>query len=127
MEKYSGRKLKVLRTDNGGEYTSIERRGSAPRTHSAQDTRTKRRGGKIKSNACGNDQNRLWAEALATAAYLRNRCPTKAVDGMTPHEAWTSVKPTVKHFRVFGCDAFVHIPRDERHKLDSKMGYGEGY
>ena len=62
------------------------------------------------------DSNRFWAEALATAAYLRNRCPTKAVNGMTPHEAWTSVKPTVKHFRVFGCDAFVHIPRDERHK-----------
>ena len=41
------------------------------------------------------------------------------------------MKPTVKHFRVFGCDAFVHIPRDERHKLDSKskkcilLGYGE--
>ena len=75
--------------------------------------------------------HRFWAEALATAAYLRNRCPTKAVDGMTPYEAWTSVKPTVKHFRVFGCDAFVHIPRDERHKLDSKskkcilLGYGE--
>lgn len=33
-------------------------------------------------------------------------------------------------FRVFGCQAFVHIPKDERKKLDSKskkcvfMGYG---
>ena len=74
---------------------------------------------------------RFWAETLATAAYLRNRCPTKANDGMTPYEAWTGVKPTVKHLRVFGCDAFVHVPRDERHKLDSKcrkcilLGYGE--
>ena len=73
----------------------------------------------------------FWAEALVTAAYIRNRIPTKAVDSMTPYEAWTSLKPTVNHFRIFGCDAFVHIPKDERHKLDSKskkcifLGYGE--
>ena len=73
----------------------------------------------------------FWAEALATAAYIRNRCPIKAVDSMTPYEAWTSLKPTVNHFRIFGCDTFVHIPKDERHKLDSKskkcifLGYGE--
>ena len=35
------------------------------------------------------------------------------------------------HLRVFGCDAFAHIPKDERHKLDAKarkcifLGYGE--
>jgi hypothetical protein len=75
--------------------------------------------------------HKFWAEALATATYIRNRCTTKAIDGMTPYEAWTGAKPTVKHLRVFGCDAFVHIPKDERHKLDSKskkcilLGYGE--
>ena len=31
------------------------RQPSVPRTHSAQDTRTKRRGGKVESNTCGND------------------------------------------------------------------------
>ena len=25
-----------------------------------------------------------------------------------------------KHLKVFGCKAFVHVPRDERSKLDSK-------
>ena len=75
--------------------------------------------------------HKFWAEALATAAYLRNRNPTKAVDGMTLHKAWTNVKPTVKHVRGFGYDAFVHIPKDERHKLDSEskkcilLGYKE--
>jgi hypothetical protein len=35
-----------------------------------------------------------------------------------------------EHLRVFGCKAFVHVPRDERSKLDSKakqcifLGYG---
>ena len=37
----------------------------------------------------------------------------------------------MKHLRVFGCDAFAHVPKDERGKLDSKsnkcilLGYGE--
>ena len=30
----------------------------------------------------------FWAEAIATAAYLKNFSPTKAVDSMTPYEAW---------------------------------------
>ena len=68
--------------------------------------------------------------ALSTATYLRSRCPTKAVSGMTPFEAWTGEKPRVDGLRVFGCQAFAHIPKDERKKLDSKsrkcvlLGYG---
>ena len=30
--------------------------------------------------------HKFWAEALSTAAYLRNRSPTKAVKGMTLFE-----------------------------------------
>ena len=50
---------------------------------------------------------------------------------MTAFEAWTSKKLKVGHLRVFGCDAYAHIPKDERHKLDSKarkcifLGYGD--
>jgi len=49
---------------------------------------------------------------------------------MTPYEAWTGEKPKVNHLRIFGCQAFVHVPKDERKKLDPKskkcvlMGYG---
>jgi hypothetical protein len=49
----------------------------------------------------------LWPEAVAHAAYIRNRSPTKALEGMTPYEAWTGVKPDVSHFREFGCDVWV--------------------
>ena len=74
---------------------------------------------------------RFWAEALSTAVYLSNRSPTKAVQGMTPFEAWTKEKPAVGHLRVFGSDAYAHVPKEERRKLDSKakkcilVGYGE--
>ena len=73
--------------------------------------------------------HKFWAEAQSTATYLWNRSPTKAVCGMTPHEAWTGEKPQVDRIQVFRCQAFV-IPKGERKKLDSKsrrcilLGYG---
>ena len=74
--------------------------------------------------------HKFWAEAISTATYLRNRSPTSAVEGTTPHQAWYGQKPRVEHLRVFGCVAYVHVPKDERGKLDSKtnkcvlLGYG---
>jgi len=64
---------------------------------------------------------KFWVEALNTTVYLHNRSPTRAVDSATPsdHEAWTGVKPDVKHLRSFGCTAYAHIPKDERKKFDS--------
>lgn len=44
----------------------------------------------------------LWAEAVNTATYLRNRCATKCLDGITPFEAWTQRKPYVGFFRMIG-------------------------
>ena len=39
---------------------------------------------------------------------------------MTPYEAWFNRKPTVDHFKVFGCVAYSHIPKENREKLDEK-------
>ena len=49
------------------------------------------------------------------AVYIGNRSPTKAVEGK-PYEALLGDKPKVGNFRVFGCSAYSHIPKDERHK-----------
>ena len=74
--------------------------------------------------------HRFWAEALSTMAYLRNRSPTKALGGVTPHEAWSGSKASVYHLRIFGCNAYAHVPKVQRRKLDSKtrrcilLGYG---
>jgi hypothetical protein len=73
----------------------------------------------------------FWAEAVNTAVYIKNRCPTKALDSKTPQEAWTGTKPDVSHLRVFGCKTFSHIPDEKRSKLESKsipcvfLGYCE--
>lgn len=52
---------------------------------------------------------------------------------MTPFEAWTKEKPKIEHLYVFGCNAYAHVAKDERKKLESKsrkcifLGYGEWY
>ena len=77
--------------------------------------------------------HRFWAEALATSVYLKNRSPTKALEGITPYEAWNNTKPDVSFLRVFGCTAFAHVPKVERHKLDHKsrrcvmLGYSDNH
>ena len=66
--------------------------------------------------------NMYWAEAISTAAYVRNRMTTKAIkENKTPYERWYGKKPNLSHLRVFGCMAYVHIPDDERRKLNKKV------
>ena len=72
-----------------------------------------------------------WGEAVVTAVYILNRSPTKALDGMTPYEAWHGRKPAVSHLRVFGCLAFAkelgHIGKlDDRSTPGVFIGYAEG-
>jgi hypothetical protein len=49
-----------------------------------------------------------------------NRTPTTVVHGMTLEEKFTSKKPDVSHFRVFGCIAYVHVLDEKKSKLDPK-------
>jgi hypothetical protein len=60
----------------------------------------------------------FWAEAVQCAVYVQNRCP-HATD-QTPQEAWSRIKPTVSHLKVFGSVAYAHIPDQRRTKLDEK-------
>ena len=62
----------------------------------------------------------FWAEAVGTTCYLVNQSPSSTLDDKTPHEVWFGKKPSLKHLRVFGCDAYVHVPKENRSKLDKK-------
>jgi hypothetical protein len=63
----------------------------------------------------------LWFKASKTAVHVLNRSVTKALNfEKTPYEIKEGVKPSVKHFRIFGCKAYVHIPEEKRSKLDEQ-------
>ena len=146
VEKSFGRSVKCFRTDNGGEFTSDEFEGylkdngikhklTIPKSPQQNGVAERMNRTLVEMVRCmladAQVPKTFWAEALSTACYIRNRSPTKAVPGQTPYEALYGDKPTVGHFRVFGCTAYAHIAKDERQKLDDKsrkcifLGYSE--
>ncbi|KAL0296069.1 UNVERIFIED_CONTAM: Retrovirus-related Pol polyprotein from transposon TNT 1-94 [Sesamum radiatum] len=117
VEKQSGRSIKVLRSDRGKEYNNsefnkfCEEEGIEHQTtvsyNPQQNGVSERKNRTVMEMARSMLQEKhlpkaFWAEAVYTAVYLLNRCPTKAVQNMTPIEAWSGKKPSAKHLRVFG-------------------------
>jgi hypothetical protein len=42
------------------------------------------------------------------------------LDDKNPHDVWTGKKPSFTHLRVFGCDAYAHVLKEKKSKLDKK-------
>ena len=117
--------IKVLRSDNGCEYTSEEfhkhtdDRGilhqfSSPYIHE-QNGKAEREIRTIVESArtmliSSGVNLELWPEAINSACYLLNRVVMKQGEIMTPFEKWFSRKPGIKHLRVFGTAAYLNIP-----------------
>ena len=53
-----------------------------------------------------------WAEAVRTAVYIQNRIG----DTMSAHELYFGTKPNLRHLRVFGSIAYVHVPKEKWRK-----------
>jgi transposase InsO family protein len=140
------RKLRMLRTDNGNEFTAaefasyyadegVQRHYSAPYSPQ-QNGVVERRNQMVVGMARALLKQRgmpavFWGEAVVTAVYILNRSPTKALNGRTPYEAWHGRKPAVSHLRVFGCLAFGkelgHIGKlNDRSTPGVFIGYAEG-
>ena len=64
-----------------------------------------------------------WEFANTTAAYLRNRGVVKGMK-KSPWELWRNAKPRARHLRVFGCPAWVLIPKVKKTKQDKKAWQG---
>ena len=61
------------------------------------------------SNA--NLPNVFWAEEVAIAVHVINRLPNKKLDSKVIEEIWYGKPPSYKHLKVFGCEAFCHVPK----------------
>ena len=61
-----------------------------------------------------------WLKAANSMVHILNRSPTLVVKHMTPEGAWSGYKPSVSHFRIFGCIVYIHVPDNKRGKLEDK-------
>lgn len=135
VEKESGLFVCCLRTDRGGEFCSkefdefckthgIKRQLTAaytPQQNGVAERRNQTIMNLVRSTLSERRMPKeFWAEGVKWITYVLNRSPTTALEDQTPEEAWSGMKPDVKHFKVFGCIGHVHIPEAKRTKLDNK-------
>ncbi|WZY86902.1 hypothetical protein YC2023_033288 [Brassica napus] len=128
-------KIKILRSDNGGEYTShafkqhlsqhgILHQTSCPYTPQ-QNGVAERKNRHLMEVARSlmfqsNVPKRFWSDAVATACYLINRTPTKVLNEKAPFEVLNRYKPALDYLRVFGCLCFVLKPGEMINKLEAR-------
>ena len=60
----------------------------------------------------------LWEQAIAHAAYIRNRAYSLAVKTATPYERWHGHKPDVSHLREFSAPVWILL---QGQKVQPKM------
>ncbi|KAL0347687.1 UNVERIFIED_CONTAM: Retrovirus-related Pol polyprotein from transposon TNT 1-94 [Sesamum calycinum] len=144
-ETQTGKKLKRLRSDRGGEYES-SKFNEYCQTFGIIHEETPPYS--LSSNGVAERKNRtfkdminnllltsglpkyLWGGALNTACHILYRFSLKH-NTSTPFELWKGRKPSFKYFRVWGCLAKVLVPEHKRKKSGLKtvdvvfLGYME--
>ena len=55
------------------------------------------------------------------AKFFRNRCLTRDISqDKFPYQVWKSKKTLLSYLKVFGCHAYMHVPKEKRSKFDLK-------
>jgi hypothetical protein len=49
----------------------------------------------------------FWADAIISACYISNRISMRSILHLTPFELRFGRKPSVSHFRPFGCKCYI--------------------
>ena len=138
-ENSSGKVIKALRTDGGGEYLNKEfkkylvtagiRHIVTPPYSPSQNGMAERMNHTIMECARCLLQDsgiplEFWGHAFLTAVHIHNRIPSRSHNHTAPEEFWTGQQPSIGYFRVFSSRAWVHIPKERRKKLDAKSVKG---
>ena len=64
----------------------------------------------------------FWLGILKTVAYLKN--PSPGINGIILFEHFKGEKPNLRHLKIVGSYAWVHIPKEKKRKLDEKSWQG---
>lgn len=144
IKNQTGSKIKVLRTDGGGEFVNSETKNFLKNLgiiHEVSTPYCPEQNGRVEREmrtvveaartmlVAKNMDKSFWAEAVNTATFVINRTGTSTIPNKTPYELWTGKSFDIKWLQVFGSKAYVHIAKVKRQKWDdkSKSGIFVGY
>ncbi|CAI7872025.1 unnamed protein product, partial [Closterium sp. NIES-54] len=135
VERESGKRVKAICSDRGGEFLGAEFRSwlkrhgikqhlttaYTPRSNDVAErvNRTIIEGGRTILVDSGLPL-RFWPLAIRHATVIKNRVLTH-VGGQhwVPMEKWSGKKPLVDMLRVFGCMGLMHVPKEKCGKLQA--------
>jgi hypothetical protein len=132
-------KIKCLRSDNGGEFTSkefmefcsehgIKRKFSVARTPQ-QNGVVERKNKTVQEMARtmlmdSKLTNVFWVQAVHTTVHIQNRGMLRNNSDKTPYELWKGRPTNVKHFRVFRSKCYIKREDGRIGKFDSRVDKG---
>lgn len=135
MEREKGKKVKRFRSDNGLEFCNNELDTffkDLGIKHERSNVETPQMNGvaeRINRTLLELTRSMLksahlpqkfWAEAVTTAAYIKNRVCHTAINDEFPLAIWMERTPSVRHLKVYGCLAYARLPEQRRKKLDDR-------
>ncbi|KAJ0625451.1 putative RNA-directed DNA polymerase [Helianthus annuus] len=131
------KEIQILRSDNGGEFVNasikqfcqtkgIIHQTTCPHTPEQNGVAERKNRIILEMTRAFLIESKVpkffWPEAVASSVYLINQLPTKILELKTPIQALEKFAkippPLTLEPRIFGCSAFVHIPKTNRTKLD---------
>jgi hypothetical protein len=123
VQNHTGKTIKFLRSDRGGEYLSHEFNDhlkncgivpqltppGMPQWNGVSERRNRTLLDMVRSMMSQTDLPwYFWGYALETAAFTLNRVPSKSVEKI-PYEIWTGKRPSLSFLKVWGCDIILSL------------------
>jgi hypothetical protein len=142
IQTQTHRVIKYLRTDNGGEFKSnifdahLAKRGTTRELtvhHTHEQVGVAGRYNRHKADLCramlidsGLPQY-LWADAMNHATWIKNRMPTKALEGRSPFQARFGHSPDLSTLIPFGTHTWVKLYKPGKLNSQAKEGRFVGF
>ncbi|KAK1260381.1 hypothetical protein QJS04_geneDACA002146 [Acorus gramineus] len=135
VETQFSKRIKVFRSDCGGEYCSrafrdfLSSQGtlpqlSTPYAHQQNGVAERKHRHILETTRSlllsASVPVQFWGEAVLTSVYLINRTPSSITAGISPFQRLYHNPPDYSRLRVFGCTCFVLLPPLERTKLSPR-------
>jgi transposase InsO family protein len=138
-ENQTGKRLKVVRSDRGGEFMSsdfkefcdkhgIKREYTIPGTPQ-QNGVVERQNRTVQQMARSmmNEKNigqTYWVEAIHTTIHILNKAHLRPHSDKTPYELWYGRPASIKHFKVFGSKCYIKNNNENLGKYDDRADEG---
>jgi hypothetical protein len=139
VENETDLKIKCLRSDNGGEFTSNEFenfvRCMESKDNFQQPGHHNRMVWQKEKNRTVQEMERtmlndsklsymFWREAIHTVVHILNRCFLRTNHDKTPYELWKGRPATINYLKVFGSKCYIKRSEENLGKFDSRTDEG---